>query len=211
MIRAVIFDMGGVLMHSGVSNRQLVAFDGLLGWQPDTLRMRLYSGPAWEAVSKGELLPDAYWNEVGQELEEALPADFSGYRDNFYRAELDLAAVQLAWRLRSGYHIGLLSNATILLARDVVAEPRFRGLFDGVVISALEGYRKPEPEAFLLAARRLSLPPAACVLVDDKPRNILAAAAVGMPGVAYENALQAERALRALGVTPGALNRLFWK
>ncbi len=200
MIRAVIFDMGGVLMHTEASDRRLLAFDALLGWEPDTLRLRLYSGPAWEAVSKGELSLDAYWAATGQELEAALPADFSGYRDNFYGAMLDMATLHLAWRLRPRYHIGLLSNATALLARDVVMEPLFRGLFDEAVISALEGYRKPEPEAFLIAARRLDLRPEACVLVDDKERNILAAAAVGMQGVVYENALQVERALREMGV-----------
>ncbi len=201
MIQAVIFDMGGVLMHTEASDRRLIAFDALLGWEPDTLRLRLYSGPAWEAVSKGELSLAAYWTRVGQALERALPADFIGYRDNFYGATLDRATLRLAWRLRSRYHIGLLSNATTLLARDVVREQRFRGLFDEVIISALEGYRKPEPEAFLIAARRLQLRPEACVLVDDKERNILAAAAVGMHGVVYENALQTEQALRQMGIT----------
>lgn len=205
MIRAVIFDVGGVLMHTEASDRRLLTFDALLGWEPDTLRLRLYSGPAWEAVSKGELSLAAYWAEVGQELEGVLPADFVGYHDNFYGATLDRATLRLAWRLRSRYHIGLLSNATTLLARDVVMEPRFRGLFDEVIISALEGYRKPEPEAFLIAARRFHLLPEACVLVDDKERNILAAAAVGMQGVVYENALKTEQALREMGVSAKAM------
>jgi HAD superfamily hydrolase (TIGR01509 family) len=200
MIRAVIFDMGGVLVHTGVSDRRLREYDALLGWEPDTLRLRFYSGPAWEAVSKGEISLDAYWQQVVGDLEEKLPPDFTGYRDNFYLAELDHAVVRLARRLRSRYQIGLLSNATKLLAKDVVNEPRFRGLFDEVIISALEGYRKPEPEAFLIAADRLGLPPEACVLVDDKVRNILAAAEVGMHGVVHAGAMQTERDLRALGV-----------
>jgi len=184
---------------------RLLAFDALLGWEPDTLRLRLYSGPAWEAVSTGALSLAAYWSEVGQALEGALPADFIRYRDNFYGATLERATLRLAWRLRPRYHVGLLSNATTLLARDVVMEPRFRGLFDEVIISALEGYRKPEPEAFLMAARRLQLRPQNCVLVDDKERNIMAAAAVGMHGVVHENALQTERALREMGVLATAM------
>ncbi len=200
MIRAVIFDMGGVLMHTPASDHLLSQFDAMLGWEPDTLRMRLYSVPAWEAVARGDISLDDYWQEVAGDLVAFLPPEFSGYRDNFYLAELDAATLQLARRLRSRYHIGLLSNATTLLAWDIAAEPRFRGLFDEVIISALIGYRKPEPEAFLIAARQLALPPQACVLIDDKARNIIAAAELGMPGVVYENALQTERALRALGV-----------
>ncbi len=200
MIRAVIFDMGGVLAHTHESDALLASYDAMLKLEPGTLRMRLYSGPAWEAVSKGEISLDDYWREVGEAFEEHLPPDFLGYRDNFFRATLDLATVQLAWRLRSRYHIGLLSNATRLLARDVAREPRFAGLFDAVVISAIEGFRKPEPEAFLIAAQRLNLPPDACVLIDDKVRNTEAAQEAGMHAVLYENALQTERALQALGV-----------
>ena len=200
MIRAVIFDMGGVLVHTHASDALLAAYDALLGLEPGSLRMRLYSGPAWEAVSKGEITLEAYWREVGEPFEASLPPEFRGYRDNFFRATLDLATVRLAWRLRSRHPIGLLSNATALLARDIAAEPRFAGLFDAVVISALEGVRKPEPEAFLIAAQRLGLPPHACVLIDDKARNTEAAQEAGMHAVLYENALQAERALRAMGV-----------
>ena len=200
MIQAVIFDMGGVLVHTGLSDARLRVFERMLGWEEGALGMRLYSGPAWEAVSKGEISLAAYWQEVGADLEELLPADFLGYRDNFFRATLDVATVLLAWRLRPRYHIGLLSNATKLLAKDIVGERRFAGLFDAIIISALEGYRKPEPEAFLITAERLHLPPEACVLIDDKERNTEAAKAVGMHAIRYENALQTERALRALGV-----------
>ncbi|HID34732.1 MAG TPA: HAD family phosphatase [Anaerolineae bacterium] len=200
MIWAVIFDMGGVLVHMHASNALLAAYDALLGLEPGSLRMRLYSGPAWEAVSKGEIALEDYWREVGEPFEASLPPEFLGYRDNFFRATLDLATVRLAWRLRSRHPIGLLSNATTILARDIATEPRFAGLFDAVVISAIEGYRKPEPEAFLIAAQRLNLPPDACVLIDDKERNTEAARAVGMHAVRYEHALQAEWALRAMGV-----------
>lgn len=200
MIQAVIFDMGGVLVHTHAGDALLAAYEAWLGWEPGSLRMRLYSGPAWEAVSKGEITLEDYWQEVGAELEPSLPPEFRGYRDNFFGATLDLATVQLAWRLRSRYAIGLLSNATSLLARDIANEPRFAGLFDVVVISAIEGYRKPEPEAFLIAADRLRLPPETCVLIDDKARNTVAAEAVGMRAVRYESARQTASALRAMGM-----------
>ena len=200
MIRAVIFDMGGVLAHTHAGDALLASYEARLGLEPGALRLRLYSGPAWEAVSKGEIALDAYWEEVGAGLEDILPPEFVHFRDNFHLAFLDPATLQLAWRLRSRYHVGLLSNATRLLARDIAAEPRFAGLFDAVVISALEGCRKPEPEAFLIAAQRLGFPPHACVLIDDKRRNTEAAQAVGMHAVLYEHALQTERALRALNV-----------
>jgi putative hydrolase of the HAD superfamily len=59
----------------------------------------------------------------------------------------------------------------------------FGELFDAVVISGEEGVRKPDPEIYLLAARRLGVPPEVCVFVDDLAVNIRGAAAVGMIGV----------------------------
>ena len=50
-------------------------------------------------------------------------------------------------------------------------------------VSCLTGLRKPDPAAYLDAARRVGRPPSACVFVDDRPENVAAARAVGMMGV----------------------------
>jgi len=69
-------------------------------------------------------------------------------------------------------------------------------------VSHHTGVRKPDPEAFLGAARTLGLEPSACLFVDDRGRNCKGAASVGMRAVKFEGppALRAE--LVALGVLP---------
>jgi epoxide hydrolase-like predicted phosphatase len=62
------------------------------------------------------------------------------------------------------------------------------GMFDAVVLSGREGVRKPEPEIYLLAARRLGVRPQTCVFVDDVPVNVEGARAVGMAGVLHRAA-----------------------
>ncbi len=62
-----------------------------------------------------------------------------------------------------------------------------RGLFDLEVISAEVGLRKPDAEIFLLAAERLGVEPAACVLVDDLRPNVLAAEALGLRAVLHRD------------------------
>ena len=42
---------------------------------------------------------------------------------------------------------------------------------------------KPDPEAYLLAASRLDVPPAACLVFEDTDMGIQAATAAGMPSV----------------------------
>jgi HAD superfamily hydrolase (TIGR01509 family) len=59
---------------------------------------------------------------------------------------------------------------------------------------------KPAPDLFLHAARTLSTPPAACVVIEDTPTGIIAARAAGMQVLGYAGMMPAER-LAAAGAT----------
>jgi HAD superfamily hydrolase (TIGR01509 family) len=61
-------------------------------------------------------------------------------------------------------------------------------------VSCLTGRRKPEPEAYLGAARALGVEPSACVFVDDRKKNVAAAVAVGMRGILRPKTIQEFRA-----------------
>ena len=113
---------------------------------------------------------------------------------------LDAATLHLAWRLRRRYRLALLSNATQLLVPRLVRNDKLLGLFDTIIISALEGARKPEPAIFNILCRRLGLPPAACVLIDDRARNTTAAVDAGLRAVEHVSATATDRALRVLGL-----------
>ncbi len=73
-------------------------------------------------------------------------------------------------------------------------------LFEVVVDSAFVGMRKPDPEIYRLTLERLSLPPEACVFVDDNEVNVRAARELGIHAVWFRSTEQAiadvERALR---------------
>ncbi len=66
-------------------------------------------------------------------------------------------------------------NAALLLERTALADA-----FDAVVSGNDVREAKPAPEIFLLAARRLGLDPAECVVVEDAPAGIEAARRAGM-------------------------------
>jgi len=64
-----------------------------------------------------------------------------------------------------------------------------RDLLDVVVARDDVRKVKPDPELFLLAASRLGVDPAACVVFEDSPNGMRAALAAGMRCVAVPNAL----------------------
>jgi putative hydrolase of the HAD superfamily len=90
-------------------------------------------------------------------------------------------AVETLRTLRSGgLKIALVSDCTGELPAVWDASPLAEH-FDTTVFSCMEGTRKPDPELFLAAARRLGLEPAQCLYVGDGGGDELhGSAAVGM-------------------------------
>jgi 2-haloacid dehalogenase len=82
----------------------------------------------------------------------------------------------------------------------------FLRAFAGTVVSSAEGVIKPDPEIFRRLLERYRLHATETVMIDDAPRNIAAAAQLGMATVQFETPEQLRRALIALGLPlrPGA-------
>jgi epoxide hydrolase-like predicted phosphatase len=94
-----------------------------------------------------------------------------------------------------GVRTGLVSNSwgTRRYPRDLIAE-----LFDGVVISGEEGFRKPDPRMYALGAERIGVAPAQCVFVDDLAFNLEPARELGMAVVHHTAAASTLAELDAL-------------
>jgi len=69
----------------------------------------------------------------------------------------------------------------------VVRELNLDGVFDAMAVAEDVARGKPAPDVYLLAARRLGLPPAQCLALEDAPNGVLAAKAAGMQCVAVPN------------------------
>jgi epoxide hydrolase-like predicted phosphatase len=81
----------------------------------------------------------------------------------------------------------------------------FDELFDGVVISAREGIRKPSRRMYELGAERAGIGAEDCVYVDDLPFNLTPADELGMATVHHTSADSTISELeRLLGVPLGA-------
>lgn len=99
-------------------------------------------------------------------------------------AQLDASMVGLVRTARAaGVRTALLSNSW---GNEYPAE-LMDGLFDAVVISGEVGMRKPELRIYRHTAQLLGVPPGECVMVDDLPHNVSAAAAAGMVGVLHRS------------------------
>jgi putative hydrolase of the HAD superfamily len=94
----------------------------------------------------------------------------------------------------AGLRTALLSNSD-RLDHSGAAWDR---LFDVRVVSGEVGLAKPAPEVYVLTARRLGVPPARCVFVDDLAVNVHGAVTAGMTGVLHTSVARTVEELEVL-------------
>ena len=185
-LRGLLVDFGGVLTTDVFASfREFCEAEGLL---PDAVRDRFMEDPrARELLSDletGRLSAAEFESRFAGLLEVSRPEGlidrlFAGMRPD----EEMLAAVRAA--KRAGVRTGLISNSW---GEGRYDRSQFPGLFDGVVISAEVGIRKPDPRIYELGAAAVDLPPKACVFVDDLGGNLKPARALGMATVRHVRA-----------------------
>jgi beta-phosphoglucomutase-like phosphatase (HAD superfamily) len=88
-------------------------------------------------------------------------------------------------------------------------------LFDATVSAEDVQTGKPDPEVFLVAAARVSTPPARCVVIEDAPAGIEAARLAGMRTIGVQSShasLSADVVVRTLEeLSEDAFDRLIAK
>lgn len=198
MIKAVVFDCDGVLVDSERINNTLFAELVTRAGLPTTLEQSIarYMGRSTvESLAEVE-------RELGRPVGFDLPAEYE--RLALARQRDGLTAVdgvrELLDLLReAAVPVCVASSGTpheiaFRLARTGLAE-----YFGPHVFSASMVARgKPEPDLFLLAAHRIGVDPADCVLLEDSPYGVRGGKAAGMTVVGHA-ALASADTLRAAG------------
>ena len=83
--------------------------------------------------------------------------------------------------LRSGYLLGIISDAQPCYALPEIRAAGLEGYFDPVIISASRGYRKPDPRLWGEALQVMNLNPSQAIYVgNDMYRDIFGAQRVGI-------------------------------
>ncbi len=198
-IRAVIFDMGGVILRTeDLTSRTNLAKK--FGLTRKELEMIVFQSPESQQAELGEFTAQQHWNNMArllhfppEELEEFQRAYWEGDRAD---KELEMYIRSL----RPRYKTGLLSNAWHGAREKASKLYTFLTAFDVVIYSADVHLRKPDPRIFHLMVARLGVNIHEAVFVDDFVDNIEGAKAVGLKTVLFTGRESAIRELKELGV-----------
>jgi beta-phosphoglucomutase family hydrolase len=97
-------------------------------------------------------------------------------------------AVKLLNALKKGnFKLGLVSSAPKENIDLVLNELNLAGIFNCIVFGQEVSESKPNPQIYLLAAKKLEVTPNDCVVIEDSPLGVKAAKTAGMKCLAITN------------------------
>jgi HAD superfamily hydrolase (TIGR01509 family) len=153
---------------------------------------------SWVDFEKGQLSETEY---LKQFFRDGRPVDGDGLRRCARDAYEWLDGMQAVVRElhASGHEMHALSNYPIWY-QMIEDKLRLSRYLEWSFVSCLTGVRKPDRQAFLGAAASLQVSPDQCLFIDDRPRNIQAAQAVGMDAIHCQSAGQVREELAQRGL-----------
>lgn len=175
MIKAIIFDLGAVLID----------------WNPTYLYKNIFEKEDdMHHFLKTVCTPD--WNEeqdAGRPLQKAtdeLVLQFPHHEENiraFYGRWTEMlgeaiegtVAIFKELKESKNYEIYALTNWSAETFPIAVERFEFLNWFDGVVVSGTEMMRKPSPKFYNILLERYQVNPEEALFIDDNLRNVLAA------------------------------------
>lgn len=188
-MQAVICDLFDVLFLPGDPTRHR-EYETRLGLPEHGLRQAMLRSPIFVQALRGQVTEEQLWRDVAQNIGDD-PAHWSLIADTFYSAiRLNEELAGFLHSLRPHYRTAILTNAPDGI-RAWIQRFHLDQAVDEVIISAEVHASKPYPDIFQIAANRLGLPPQQAIFIDDEPRFIEGAQAVGMVGVLFTDTAQA--------------------
>lgn len=200
MIKNIVFDMGGVLIH--YDPKEIIAHLHLPLDDERLLLREAFGSVEWIQLDRGTIGEEAGAAAMKRRLPERL---HSGVDRLLAWWELELRPMEgmedLLRELKElGYGVYLLSNATLRQPEYFDRLPVSRYM-DGRMVSAFHQLLKPQHEIFEAMLREFGLQAEECFFVDDSVANVEGAYCVGIAGAVFDGDVpRLRQALNAVGV-----------
>jgi putative hydrolase of the HAD superfamily len=200
-VRAIIFDIGRVLVRVDIRQAQVGLANGLR-LSPEELWSAIENDPHWRDWQEGRMSPQDWHLNLSKRL--GLSLDFEKFT-NVWNSALDPVPIlsnELFDGLAKHYRLGLLSNTDpIHVARLESTYDFFRYFAKPVrIYSCVVGASKPDPLIFREALKACNVRAEEAVYIDDIPAYAEAARRLGMSGIQFQSPEQLRQDLVALGV-----------
>jgi epoxide hydrolase-like predicted phosphatase len=198
MIKAIIFDVGGVILN----------VDGLL-----TQAVNVFhpsdKNKFWELLNielvplskgKGTLLQT--WQKVAKKMKTKVSNDIlkslwiKGYRESIF---VDKNIAKILCQLKKKYKLAVISH-TIKEHIKISGKFEIFKIFEVSILSHKAHLTKDKKDIFLVATKKLKVKPEECIFIDDIKFFLKAPKALGMKTIYFKNPQQLKKDLKSLGL-----------
>jgi len=194
MIKAVLFDFGGVLTEGGRAGAVQENIAALCGRQPSEIVV----GDLHEKFIRSQITEAEFFAELNRRYPCPTPISAKAFHASSSLYKKSLPVYKLAETLRAhGVVTGILSNIYPINAAKLQAEGYYDG-FDPLVLSSVEHLAKPDPEFFKVALSKLNLPGHEVLFIEDQQRFKKVAESLGMHFLLAESPTQIVADTKAL-------------
>ena len=196
MIKAIAFDIGGVLMLGDYSvhpNRKGQRSQGLHEQMASKLKIDMDSwfdaiGPVYAKTITGEIPEKRSIKEMAYNLDVS-PKKLENMWVKIIKKSFKFNRKLFTYALKlkkEGYKIAILSDQ-FYISKKALADKKFIKYFSPVIISCDVGYRKPERMIYEITYKKLKLKPSEIIFIDNRDYNLKTAKKLGMNVVLFKN------------------------
>ena len=196
MVKAIIFDLDGVLVDT--AHYHYLAWKRLaseLGIDLTIQHNELLKGVS--RMRSLEIILDLGGIKLSETEKERIANKKNGWFVEFVKEmkpdEIFPGVKEMLARIRAkGLKVALASSSKN--AQNVIQLLHIENDFDVIIDGNMIAHSKPDPEIFLLAAAKLGIDPASCVVFEDAEAGVEAAIAAGMKCIGVGSAEQLRKA-----------------
>lgn len=189
-IKAIIFDLGGVVVHGGYLNFIKHYCKECLTSLGKKRLLRLE-----RQVNLGEISENQFYREI-QKVFGVKASPKKMHELIVSKMKTDRGLMHFIPSLKKA-RVVMFTNSIGHMAQEVLARRRLnhRKFFDKVFDSSDLHIAKPDAGAYRFVLHKLKVKPHEAMMVDDRALNIRGAKRIGMHGVVYKNSRQFRKAL----------------
>jgi epoxide hydrolase-like predicted phosphatase len=189
-IRAIIFDMGGVIILT-CDDSSRVALARQLGVSTEELIKAVFSSESAIRSEAGEINKNDHWKNVLRSFGKDSVKNVIPFHEAFFAGDcIDKELMEFIHSLKKQYKIGFLSNAFKGAREWVEGHFHFLDAFDLTIFSYEVKLRKPDPRIYRLICDRLAVRPEEAIFIDDLAVNVEGARLAGLHAIQYINKVQ---------------------
>ena len=193
-IRAVVFDIGGVLeldVIELVENDLDARWEQRLGLQAGELARRMEA--VWHAGALGECTEEEVHQAMAKRLnmQQEQVVEYMHEMWDWYCGRLNVPMAEFFRSLRPRYQTAILSNSFVGARREEQQRYHFDEMCDLIIYTHEEGIAKPDPRIYELACKRLGVQPTEMLFLDDNQQNVATAQALGIHAIHCRDTEQA--------------------